>query len=155
MYWKKGWPVGTSLKDLAWDLPDHPDPTKNDILYMIRAACLLYQPDAPADRRASVVKYFEGRPKQDFVVYGLYFLGQTDKPALFAMIKDPSYVSSVGWILGVTEAQAGRYDEANAWLQVCMEAGANIPPRHWTSGILSRWKSAGCGLTELERQRVD
>ena len=140
--------------ELAWDLPDHPDPTKNDILYMIRAVCLLYEPEAPADRRTSLVKYFEGRPKKDFVVYGLYFLGQADKPTLFAQIQDPSYVSSVGWILGVMSAQAGCYEEANSWLQVCMEAGASIPPRFWTSGILGRWKAAGCGLSELARQRI-
>ena len=69
--------------------------------------------------------------------------------------KDPSYVSSVAWILGVTSAQAGRYDEANPWLQVCMEAGANIPPRNRASGIPSRWKTAGCGLSELTRQRIN
>ncbi len=140
--------------DLAWDLPDHPDPTKNEILHMIRAVCLLYQPEDSADRRASLIKYFEGRPKKDFAVYGLYFLGQVDKATLFAQIQDPSYVASVGWILGVTSAQAGRYDEANSWLQVCMEAGANIPPRSWTSSILGRWKAAGCGLSELARQRI-
>ena len=140
--------------ELAWDLPDHPDPTKNEILYMIRAVCLLYQPDAPADRRASLIKYFEGRPKKDFAVYGLYFLGQVDKPTLLAEIQDPSYVGSIGWILGVMSAQAGCYEEANAWLQVGMESGATIPPRYWTSGILGRWKAAGCGLSELARQRI-
>jgi hypothetical protein len=81
---------------------------------MIRAVCLLYQPEASSDRRTSLIKYFEGRPKKDFVVYGLYFLGQVDRPTLLAQIQDPSYVSSVGWILGVTSAQGGRYEEANS-----------------------------------------
>src|SRR5262249_54106486 len=93
--------------DLAWDLPDHPDPVKNDILHMIRAVCLLYQPAPPADRRASLIQYFEGRPRKEFVVYGLYFLDRVDRPTLFAQIQDPSYVASVGWILGVTTAHDG------------------------------------------------
>jgi len=140
--------------ELAWALPDHPDPTKNDILHMVRAACLLDQPDAPADRRAGLIQYFDGRPKKDFVVYGLYFLDLVDRPILFAQIQDPSYVSSVGWILGVTSAHGGRFEEANSWLQVCMEGGANIPPRYWTVDILGRWKAAGCGLSELARKKI-
>ena len=140
--------------ELAWDLPDHPDPVKNDILHLIRAVCLLDQPDAPGDRRASLIEYFEARPKKDFVVYGLYFLGRVDRPTLFAQIQDPSYVTSVGWILGVTSAHDGRYEEANSWLQVCMEGGANIPPRYWAADILGRWKGAGCTLSELAHNRA-
>ena len=58
------------------------------------------------------------------------------------------------WIPWHMSAQAGCYEEANAWLQVGMESGATIPPRYWTSGILGRWKAAGCGLSELARQRI-
>ena len=61
---------------------------------------------------------------------------------------------SVGWILGFTSVHGGRYDEANSWLQVCMEAGANIPPRYWAADILGKWKGAGCALSELERRKV-
>jgi tetratricopeptide (TPR) repeat protein len=103
---------------------------------------------------ASLIQYFDGRPKKDFVVYGLYFLGRVDRPTLFAQIQDPSYVTSVGWILGFTSVHGGRYDEANSWLQVCMEAGANIPPRYWAADILGKWKGAGCALSELERRKV-
>jgi len=140
--------------DLLWELPDPPDPVKNDLLHMIRAARLLDQPEAPAERRASLIQYFDGRPKKDFVVYGLYFLGRVDRPTLFAQIQDPSYVTSVSWILGFTSVHGGRYDEANSWLQVCMEAGANIPPRYWAADILGKWKGAGCALSELERRKV-
>jgi hypothetical protein len=140
--------------ELVWDLPDHPDPTKNEILYMIRAACLLYQPQASEERRTRVIAYFQSRPKKDFVAYGLFLLGQIDRTTLFAQIKDPSYLCSVGWILGLTSAHEGRYEEANAWLQVSMEAGANIPPRNWASGILGRWRKEGGVLAEVAQKRI-
>jgi hypothetical protein len=117
---------------------------------MIRALCLFHQP--PADRRTALIKYFEGRPKKDFVVYGLYFLGQIDQPTLFAQIQDPSDVSSIGWILGVMSAQAGCDEEANAWLQVGMEAGATIPPRYWTPASSAAGKPLAAA--ELARQRI-
>ncbi len=136
--------------ELALDLPDHPDPTKNDILYMIRAACLLYQPDSPPERRAALIKYFEGRPKTDFVVYGLFFLGQVDRPTLFAEIKDLSYVSSVGWILGLTSAHEGRY-EAGATSPL-----ATGPPASSAAGEPSApayLKSLGRGSIEMSTSR--
>lgn len=48
----------------------------------------------------------------------------------------------------------GRYDEANSWLQVCMESGSNMPSRYWAADILGKWKGAGCALSELERRNV-
>src|SRR5262249_11798652 len=60
---------------LVWDLPDHPDPTKNEILNLIRSVCLLYQPEQSAEWRPKLIHYFEGRPQKDFAVYGLAFLG--------------------------------------------------------------------------------
>jgi len=140
--------------ELAWDLPDHNDATKNEILYLVRAACLLYQPGVSEERRARLISFFEGRPKKDFVVYGLFLLGRTDRKTLFAQIKDPSYVCSVGWILGLTSAHEKRYPEANDWLQVSMQAGANIPPRFWASVILNRWSEQRCALSEIARAGI-
>jgi hypothetical protein len=141
--------------ELVWDLPDHPDPTKNEILQLIRAACLLYQPGLASDeRRAGLVTFFEGRPKKDFVAYGLFLLGRSDRPTLFAQIKDPTYVCSVGWILGLTSAREKRYEEANAWLQVSMEAGVSVPPRLWAAAILTRWSVERCVLAEVARKGI-
>jgi len=140
--------------DLVWDLPDHPDATKNEILYMIRAACLLYPKQASEERRATLETFFEGRPKKDFVVYGLYFLGKADRPMLFGQIKDMTYVASVSWILGVSSAHEKRYQDANGWFQVCMETGQNIPPRYWTNSTLSRWRAEGGTLADLERKGI-
>lgn len=138
----------------VWDLPDHPDPTKNEILNLIRSVCLLYQPEQSAEWRPKLIHYFEGRPRKDFVVYGLAFLGQIDRPTLFAQIKDLTYVSSVGWILGLTSAHENRYDEANAWFQVCMETLVPVPPRSWSSVILGRWSKANCVLSEVARRKI-
>ena len=140
--------------DLIWDLPDHPDATKNEILYMVRAACLLYPKQGSDERRAQLLKFFEGRPKKDFVVYGLFFLGKADRPTLFEQIRDSSYVASIGWILGLTSAHEGRFEEANAWFQVCMETGQNIPPRYWATATLNRWRAADRTLAELERKGI-
>jgi tetratricopeptide (TPR) repeat protein len=140
--------------ELVWALPDHPDATKNEILYLIRAACLLHQPEAQENRRAQLIKFFESRPKKDFVVYGLFLLGQVDRPTLFAQINDLSYVSSVGWLVGLTSAHENHYDEANEWLQVCMETGADIPPRYWASVTLGRWNKEGRTLAEVARKRI-
>lgn len=140
--------------ELIWDLPDHPDATKNEILYMIRAACLLYPNQASDERRARLVTFFEGRSKKDFVVYGLFLLGKLDRQTLFAQIKDLTYVASVGWIVGLTAQHENRYEEANAWLQVCLEAGQNIPPRYWATATLNRWRAANCTLAELARRGI-
>ena len=120
----------------------------------MNSVSLIEQPDGPPERRASLVQYFQGRPRTEFVVYGLYFLGLADRTALFAEIKDPSYVTSVGWILGITQIHDGRYEDANSWFQICMESAANIPPRYWVSAILGRWKGAGCTLAELEHRKI-
>ena len=140
--------------ELLWDLPDHPDPTKNEILQLIRAAALLYQKGPSEAERKRLIEYFESRPKKDFVVYGLFFLGRVDRAALFAQIKDPSYLCSIGWILGLTSAHEGRFEEANTWFQVCLEAGATIPPREWASAILGRWKKSGGDLSEVARKGI-
>ena len=140
--------------DLVRDLPDHPDPTKNEILHSIGAAALLHMKAPPEDERKRLIEYFEGRPKSDFVVYGLFFLGRVDRPMLFARIKSRSDVSNTGWILGLTSAHEGRFEEANAWFQVCLEAGVTEPPRGWTSAILGRWSKSGGGLTEVARKRI-
>jgi tetratricopeptide (TPR) repeat protein len=140
--------------ELVWDLPDHPDPTKNEILHLIRAAALLYQKAPSETERKRLVEYFESRPKSDFVVYGLFFLGRADRAALFAQIKDPTYVCSIGWILGLTSAHEGRFEEANAWFQVCLETGVTEPPRGWASAILGRWKKSGGDLAEVARKGI-
>jgi hypothetical protein len=140
--------------ELVWDLPDHPDPTKNEILHLIRAAALLYQKVPSETERKRLIEYFESRPKKDFVVYGLFFLGRADRATLFAQIKDPSYLCSIGWILGLTSAHEGRFEEANAWFQVCLEAGAKVPPREWASAILGRWSKSGGGLAEVARKGI-
>jgi len=149
---------GQALSDgdcsLVWDLPDISDPTRNEILNLVRSVCLLYQPERSAEWRPKLIHYFEGRPQKDFVLYGLSFLGQIDRPTLFAQIKDLTYVSSVGWILGLTSAHENRYDEANAWFQVCMETLVTVPPRSWTSAILIRWNRANCVLSELARKKI-
>ena len=143
--------------ELPWDLPDSPDPTKNEILYLIRAASLLYKPDKPEvseERRARLIAFFQSRPRKDFVVYGLSLLGQIDRATLFAQIKDPEYVCSVGWILGLVCAHEGRYEEANGWLQVSMQAGSNVPPLYWASAILGNWSRERCVLSEIARKGI-
>lgn len=140
--------------ELVWDLPDHPDPTKNEILYLIRAACSLYPPQASEERRAQLLNFFRSRPNSEFVSYGLFLLGQRDRPALFANIKDLGSIASVGWVLGLTSAHEGRFPEANAWLQVCMESCVNNPPRFWAFSILMRWRAEGGGMTEVARENT-
>ncbi len=140
--------------DLVRDLPDHPDPTKNEILHSIGAAALLHMKEPPEAERKRLIEYFESRPKSDFVVYGLFFLGRVDRAALFARMKGPSDVSNTGWILGLTSAHEGRFEEANAWFQVCLEAGMTEPPRGWTSAILGRWSKSGGDLAEVARKGI-
>jgi hypothetical protein len=140
--------------ELAWDLPDHPDPTKNEILHLIRAATLLYRKEPHEAERKQLIEYFENRPKKDYVVYGLFFLGRVDRATLFAQVKDRTYISSIGWILGLTSAHEGRFEEANAWFQVCLEAGVAVPPRSWTSAILGRWSKSGGDLAEMARKEI-
>ncbi len=140
--------------DLVWDLPDHPDPTKNEILHMARAAALLYRKVPSEPERKGLIEYLESRPKKDFVVYALFFLGQVDRAALFGQIKDPSYVCSIGWILGLTSAHEGRFEEANAWFQVSLEAGVSVPPRLWTFAVLDRWTKSGGDLAEVARKGI-
>ena len=72
----------------------------------------------------------------------------------FAQIKDLTYVCSVGWILGLTSAREKRYEEANAWLQVSMEAGVSVPPRFWAAAILTRWSVERCVLAEVARKGI-
>jgi hypothetical protein len=141
--------------ELIWDLPDHPDPTKNEILYLIRAACLLYPSQPSEEKHAKLLAFFRSRPKDDFVTYGLFLLGELDRPALFAGVKNLENVASIGWILGLTSFHEGRMEEANAWLQICMEAGVNIPPRSWGYSILSRWKFNGGGMLEAAEKNTD
>jgi tetratricopeptide (TPR) repeat protein len=140
--------------ELIWDLPDHPDPTKNEILNLIRAATLLHEPEPNAERRARLIKFFTARPKSDFVVYGLFLLGEIDRTALFAHIKDLGNLCSAGWLLGLSSAHEGRMEEANSWLQLSMETGVDSPPRMWGSTILGSWAASRGTLAEAARKKV-
>ncbi|HEX7614018.1 MAG TPA: hypothetical protein VF554_01955, partial [Thermoanaerobaculia bacterium] len=44
--------------DLVRDLPDHPDPTKNEILHAIGAAVLLHMKAPPEAERKRLIEYF-------------------------------------------------------------------------------------------------
>jgi tetratricopeptide (TPR) repeat protein len=140
--------------DCVLDLPDHPDPTKNEILNLIRAAALVHSQNPDPARREQVIRFLESRPRSEFVTYGLFLLGRVDRAELFSKVKDIGNVTSVGWLVGLSAAQQGRYDEANSWLQVCQEAGADTPPRMWAGTILGSWAMAGGTLAEAASKKV-
>ncbi len=139
---------------IVWDLPDQSDGNLNDRLNLLRAAALLHEHAPPNDpRRARVIAYFESRPRQDWVVYGLFLMGAADREAVFARMKDKENVGNAGWILGLRDASDGKFEEAASWLQVSMETGL-AGSRLSADAILSRWRKAGVYLPEIARRKI-
>ena len=146
--------------DLLWTLfPENPNrpKTKNDQLALLRTVSLLClgAGQEQEQRRAQLIAYFEGRPREDFVPFGLYLLGRIDRDELFKHVKDLSNLATLGWILGVKEAAAGRYEEASGWLQVAVETGLNtLPPQAWSYELLRRWYDQKAPLKKVQAAHV-
>ena len=139
---------------LCEPLEDPGNAEKNDVLHTVRAAALIYTHEAPGTGREDLIRYFKDRPSgEDFVVYGRYLLGETDEAALFSRIKDISYVCSIGWLIGVRSAGAGRYEQASDWFEVAVETDVStIPPHAWAWGTLSRWPGNERTLSQVAKE---
>lgn len=140
--------------DLLWDLPDHPDRFKDEILKMRRAAALRYERTPNEERKTSLIAYSESRQKDEPAVYGLFLLGRIDRQHLFATIQNTYSLCGAAWLLGTAAAADGLYDEANGWFQVCLETGVDIPPASFTQATLKRWGEDGETLAEIARKKV-
>jgi hypothetical protein len=129
---------------LLWETSD-PDPNKEGLLQLMRAAALLHMHAHSDSRRDALIEYFNGRPADDELAdLGKYLLGETSAEPVLARPTNLKSICGRGWTMGVKAASEGRVRDAAAWFQVTLETGQYlIPPDVWALNILSTWVNSG------------
>lgn len=143
--------------DILWGpLEDPARPKKTDEMQVMRAASLVYTREADSPRREELVRYFEARPSNVWRSMGLFLLGKLTPEQFDQQTRGTNLtLASRGWLMGMRAAEQGRYEEASDWFETAVESDQNHePPNAWAYEILSRWKTKGQSLAELERDRA-
>jgi tetratricopeptide (TPR) repeat protein len=144
--------------ELLWSLL--PSPThgnKARVVRLLKAAALLHLKEARSDRRDALVRELQADPdpNEDFVRFALFLLGQRDDGAVLRPLKEGgsdltsqyTAAANAGWLMGIKAASEGRFEEAEPWLQVALEAvPIDQPLTTFASTILAGWLADGRGM---------
>jgi hypothetical protein len=123
------------------------------IVRLVKAASLLHLGETAGPRWDGLVAAIMKEPADEFFSRAdRILIDPSDGAAMLTSIAD-SDRASIGWIMGVKAASAGRFADADAWFQVALEsARQDQPPHAWSWVIESGWLQAERSLELLAKK---
>lgn len=123
------------------------------IVRLVKAASLLHLGETTGPRWDGLVAAIKNDPADDFFARAdRILIDPSDGAGMLASIAGEDR-ASIGWIMGVKAAAAGRFADADAWFQVALEsARQDQPPHAWSWVIESGWLQAERSLDVLAKR---
>lgn len=122
------------------------------IVRLVKAASHLHLRETSGPRWDGLVAAVKSQPDEFFSRATRILIDPGDGVGMLGTIAD-SDRASIGWIMGVKAATAGRFVDADAWFQVAIEsARKDQPPHAWSWVIESDWVHADRSLEVLQKK---
>lgn len=123
------------------------------IVRLVKAAALLHLGETTGPRWDGLVAEILKEPADEFFSRADRMLVDPgDGAGMLASIADEDR-ASIGWIMGVKAAAAGRFADADAWFQVALEsARKDQPPHAWSWVLENEWLQSDRSLELLAKR---
>jgi tetratricopeptide (TPR) repeat protein len=125
------------------------------IVRLVKVASLMHMGETTGPRWEGLVAAIKNDPADDFFARAnRVLIDPAEGAGVLKPIADAER-ASIGWIMGVKAASAGRYADADGWFQVALESARHDQPPHaWSWVIESDWLHADRSLEILGKKKM-